>query len=862
VKGSILLHAPLRLMRVPTWGESRRGEPVSAGVPLPRGVVAEADGLRLLRGGQAVPLQAKALDRWPDGSVRWVLLDWQADAAGGAAEDYVLTASGQAESMPPPPLQIATDGPGERVEVDTGRASFVFAAGGAFPFSSVSVVGSPVLDALRSGVAIGLHGAPSRLFFDIRAIRVREHGPLRAQLELSAVERGDFRTPLAVVARVELFANSAVARVAVRIRNMRRARHPNGIWVLGDDGSLMLDSAALVLAGTDAPSNVFLAAEEHSALEAVELPLEIHQESSGGEHWDGATHVNRDGRVAARFRGYRVRSGVSERFGFRASPVVVADGSVAPTAVAVPQFWQNFPRAITVDGHAIEVQFFPAGSAEGHELQGGEQKTHVAVLSFGRDDVSDPPLAWVHDPSRFSPTPEWVAETGAIPFLTPASADSRTAYLALVGLALDAKRGFIAKREAFDEYGWRHFGDMPADHESAFQPADRPFVSHYNNQYDAVAACAVHFLRTGHSAWWALMDDLARHVVDIDIYHTTEDKAAYNGGLFWHTEHYVDAGASTHRTYPRGTRGGGPSAEHNYTSGLMLHYFLTGLDASREAAVGLAQWVLDMDDGSKSPFRWLASGPTGLASASGSAAYHGPGRGSANSILACLVGYRLTGDTALRAKAEELIQRCIRPDDDLAARNLLDVERRWFYTVFLQVLGVYLQEKAERGELDTMYAYARASLLHYAGWMTVHERPYLERPAALEFPTETWAAQDLRKAEVFRWAAGHATGAVRRQFVERGQAFFDYAVRTLGASPTRHFTRPLVLVLRNGVEGPPLDWLDGADALWPRATSTPDAETRHFEPQKVRALRRAVWGVATGLVLVAILSALVWMAVG
>ncbi len=48
-------------------------------------------------------------------------------------------------------------------------------------------------------------------------------------------------------------------------------------------------------------------------------------------------------------------------------------------------------------------------------------------------------------------------------------------------------------------------------------------------------------------------NDLARHVSDIDIYHTSEDQAKYNNGLFWHTYHYVDAGKSTHRSYPKGT---------------------------------------------------------------------------------------------------------------------------------------------------------------------------------------------------------------------------------------------------------------------------------------------------------------------
>ena len=56
---------------------------------------------------------------------------------------------------------------------------------------------------------------------------------------------------------------------------------------------------------------------------------------------------------------------------------------------------------------------------------------------------------------------------------------------------------------------------------------------------------------------------------------------------------------------------GGPSAEHNYNAGLMLHYFLTGDRASRDAAIGLARWVLDMDDGRRTPFRWLAGGADG-----------------------------------------------------------------------------------------------------------------------------------------------------------------------------------------------------------------------------------------------------------
>src|SRR5262249_24861605 len=150
----------------------------------------------------------------------------------------------------------------------------------------------------------------------------------------------------------------------------------------------------------------------------------------------------------------------------------------------------------------------------------------------------------------------------------------------------------------------------------------------------------------------------------------------------------------THRSYPKAyaskVRGGGPANEQNYASGLVLHYFLTGDPASREAALGLAQWVIEMDDGRQSQFRRLTSGPTGLASKSRSETYHGPGRGSANSVAALVDGHRLTGDARFLAKAEELIRRVIHPADDVAARNLLDAENRWFYVMFLQTLGRYL----------------------------------------------------------------------------------------------------------------------------------------------------------------------------
>jgi hypothetical protein len=332
----------------------------------------------------------------------------------------------------------------------------------------------------------------------------------------------------------------------------------------------------------------------------------------------------------------------------------------------------------------------------------------------------------------------------------------------LLADAIGGANSLFARREVIDEFGWRNYGDLYADHETAYYTGPKPVISHYNNQYDVVWGMLLQWLRTGDRRWLALADPLVRHVIDIDIYHSQEDKSAYNGGLFWHTDHYRDAATASHRAYsiankpPGKPYGGGPCNEQNYTTGLLHYYYLTGNRLAREAVLSLANWVVAMDDGARNVLGLIDAGPTGRASSTTFSNYHGPGRGCGNSVNALLDAWLLTDDGHYLAKAEELIHRSVHPHDDMAARNLLNAEQRWSYTVFLNVLARYLELKAVAGQLDDAYAYAQACLLHYADWMIENELFYFDRPAELEYPTETWAAQEIRKANVLRAAAAHA----------------------------------------------------------------------------------------------------------
>ena len=100
---------------------------------------------------------------------------------------------------------------------------------------------------------------------------------------------------------------------------------------------------------------------------------------------------------------------------------------------------------------------------------------------------------------------------------------------------------FEARRDRADEYGWRNFGDVHADHEQAHFEGHHTLVSHYNNQFDLILGGILNMAATGDSKWAELFDPLARHVCDIDIYHTDEDRACFNGGLFWNRNTIIES---------------------------------------------------------------------------------------------------------------------------------------------------------------------------------------------------------------------------------------------------------------------------------------------------------------------------------
>lgn len=801
-------------------GIPRPSDPIRLGVPLPRGRVHDLQELMVVgESGGTVPYQLRALALWPDRSVKWLLADLLVTVeARQRIALFVCPKTAGAERPGPPPAALGVAQTAAGVTIDTGMARYEIDQ--AHPGCVARVrVGTACPLSERGSRAVLLSCDGREYTPRVERLFIEERGPVRASIVAEGGwHSGGRASPLRFKSRAVFLAGSASLRLEFQLRNPQAARHPGGIWDLGDPGSCFFEDLTLYLHPAGSARELRWYAEQHARTQRQsDAPWLLYQDSSGGAHWNSSNHVDDSGAPSVSFCGYRVESvdggsGARISEGARATPCLQVLGESAWMAATVENFWQNFPKALRWKDGALSIGLFPGESRARYELQGGEQKRHAVLLDFGlpHQESSIPrlqhPLAAWADPAAIEPS-------RAVPYFIPAQSDSNAEYLNYIGRIVEGPCSFFSKREIIDEYGWRHFGDLYADHEAVRRDTPHPgplpkaegvegsppLVSHYNNQYDFIHGALVHFMRTGDVRWRRLAEDAARHTIDIDIYHTSADKAAYNGGLFWHTDHYLDAATCTHRTFSRrnangGNYGGGPSNEHNYTSGLLYYYYLSGDPEAALAVRELADWVIAMDDGARTLLGLFDPRPTGHASQTVDPAYHKPGRGAGNSINALLDAYALSGERDYLSKAETLIQRCIHPADDIDALQLGEPEHRWSYLVFLQVLGRYLDTKVALGELDYAFYYARDALRHYAQWMAAHEVPYKRALHKVKIPTETWPAHDVRKCHVLHLAAQHSTGAQRTLFTERAAFFFEHCLRDVLSFDTAYLTRPLVIL--------------------------------------------------------------------
>lgn len=115
----------VELSVVERQGVTRVDEPVTFGVPLPKGALKSTDQVRLVRDGKEVPAQFRATGLWrPDESIRWLLVDFQTDIDARESQAYTLEYGDGISAGARPAEAVRIERGDGGYKVATGAAAF------------------------------------------------------------------------------------------------------------------------------------------------------------------------------------------------------------------------------------------------------------------------------------------------------------------------------------------------------------------------------------------------------------------------------------------------------------------------------------------------------------------------------------------------------------------------------------------------------------------------------------------------------------------------------------------------------------------------------------------------------------------
>jgi hypothetical protein len=813
----------------------RTNQPIRIGIPFARGEVTDLSHLKLLDdSNRQISFQAKPTAHWDEQSIRWALFDFKASILANCQNEYRLVSDTSDQNNNPEPNRIDYQNNNDHIIINTGAATFHVAKNTFLPFSEVWKDNKKLAvkyfcwqlqDITRQGF--------EAIIEDIEF--PENHEAQRSTFYFKGCFKGETgQSNLRFNATLTFFIDSALCEMEMTLHNPKAAKHKGGFWDLGDSGSEYFKSLSLSIKLDEQPEVHWKDLSEDKFLSIKGNSIRLYQDSSGGENWNHHIHIDKSNNSTVSFKGYQLS--VDDQVitqGDRASPVFsLMHQQKVFLSASIKNFWQNFPKALSIEGNELRIEIFPETLKTDYELQGGEQKTHSVYLDFGYNHHQ---LEQLLKRVNITIPLEHYQQSQAMPWL-PQSYQPNALYK-LIREGIDGDRDFFWKREKSDEYGWRNFGELWADHETLEHGNDDSLVSHYNNQYDPIYGFARQYILTGDQRWQTLTEDLVRHVLDIDIYHTNLDRTEYNQGLFWHTDHYLDGTYCTHRTFSIRhlnsdhveQSGGGPGTEHCYTSGLMMHYFMTGNSASKQAVIQLAKWAKLSNEGNNTLVERLIDflrkdipAIKRLLKKDYVFKYKfALSRATGNYLNTLLDYYLLETKPEILEKAANVIQETLSPNDPIDERQLMtDIESNWHYTVLLQSLYRYLYIKESFNELDEAYQYALASFKHYAKWVYDNEQPFLESADQLVYPNDTWVAQDLRKASILMIYTKYCDVDSKHKVLKKADTFKDTIAEHFSNTNNRT-TRIMALLIQNNLSYP-----EGTDLVTPSSMAKTNASSK------------------------------------
>ncbi len=541
-------------------GLSRSGWPAGLGFPFAKGELRDLAALAVFSPrGDALPLQAKVLSRWPDGSIRWAHVLFLADLERQKVDLWRLEWNG-AGPAPSPAAKVTAKEIRGAIEVETGSLRVRIPVSGARLFDSVRVGGREMLDPGRpAAFVLTTPGgkAFSSAFRNKDRAAVEESGPLRA------------------IVRIEGRHASAAGETLFDYV-IRLTFHAGQSWFETEYGFIDRE------------------ADEWTAVSSVtlEIPLAL-----SSPPFAGTTSEYKIDKFYEFEEPFSIYSGRQDFFGvfagatmFRSDGTEVshpgyeseararwwADSSSAERGltVAVQDMSQNFPKEIRVAADRVLVDFYPGREKEPLRVHQGWRKTHTALLYFherGAKAAGSRELCFRWQAPVIPWSPRHI-ESGLVGDILPYSPVKypmieRSLRQGFVGYESGVGRGLV-------DYG-DTMGPGTGERGNFMQ----------NNAYDTPWVAFLLFLRSGERRYWQRARAAALHTADIDIVHHSTRTPVEVGGIRIHGPNHVQYDAEA-------IAGSSVAPNHEWVEGLLMAYHLTGEGRYLEHARGVAEHLL------------------------------------------------------------------------------------------------------------------------------------------------------------------------------------------------------------------------------------------------------------------------------
>jgi len=337
-----------------TEGVGRSPACVTTGVPFAKGAVKDLSKLTVSLAGKTIPAQFTKTVAWDDGSIRWALLDTQVPVAGNGKVEIVVSDGG---GSPAPTASVKVTEGADGVTVNTGPMQFTVSKTKGGLFQSVTVNGKELVQASAKGLLVVKDdggevaaGAPAE-------VKVESGGPMKATIMLTGTFPDVHRGMLGYTARVTAYAGQPFLKTHFWLENRDSFGYYRPKRVEDDDANPPDTMRWFSFSGMSVNLDLGLGEKITASCEGVEAAEKFRIFQSCVFSKPGVKGIYSFGNLY-----YEIGSkGDSLKKGSRTDGIVTAKGTAGAATVAIRDFWQNYEKAIELDGNTVKLWLWPVG---------------------------------------------------------------------------------------------------------------------------------------------------------------------------------------------------------------------------------------------------------------------------------------------------------------------------------------------------------------------------------------------------------------------------------------------------------------------------------------------------------------------